>query len=153
MIKLCNPMINLGPRCSVLYFFIHGCQNLSSGSTNFHRVTNFAGNNLKHRNTLVPSGAVAWSFICHIFFSNIFPSSSSNRFVCAGIHHIYYNIVYRIARDLRYQFISAFGASTNLQNNSLWVRPIDIALLIMALSITHISIFSRCRLADNSSPG
>ena len=93
MIKLCNPMINLGPRCSVLYFFVHGCQNLSSGSTNFHRVTNFAGNNLKHRNTLVPSGAVAWSFICHIVFSNIFPSSSSNRFVCAIIDHIYYNSV------------------------------------------------------------
>ena len=70
MIKLCNPMINCVTRCAMLYFLLIWCNNLSLGYTNFnrvmqfkHQVTNSSGDNLKHKVTLVPSGA---DVVCHM---------------------------------------------------------------------------------------
>ena len=60
MIELCNPMINCVTRCAMLYLLI-GREHLSLDYTSFHRVMQFchffAGDNLKNRVTLVPSGA------------------------------------------------------------------------------------------------
>ena len=63
----------MAPDVPCCTFLLIGCHNLSSGSTNFHRVmkfghqvTNFAGANLKHRVTLVPSGA---GVVCHMSYA------------------------------------------------------------------------------------
>ena len=62
----------MAPDVPCCTFLLIRCHNLSSGSTHFHRVpkfynqvTNFAGDNLKYRVTLVPSGA---GVVCHLLW-------------------------------------------------------------------------------------
>ena len=89
----------MAPDVPCCTFYLIGCHNLSSGSTNFHRVmqfehqvTNFAGDNLKHRVTLVPSGA---GVVCHVLLNSktYFNKKSVSGEPC-NIHFCFFPLTY-----------------------------------------------------------